>query len=110
MFVYPGVGLAAVLSGCKNISDNMFYAASKALAATVSNEALARKEVYPLVEDIREVSKKVAIGVMRQAWAEGNAKKIQGFTKEFIESDKEMDKYVSDRMWSPKYVPIILKD
>ncbi|KAG2382585.1 hypothetical protein C9374_005165 [Naegleria lovaniensis] len=110
MFAYPGVGLAAVLSGCKRITDNMFYAASKALAATVSEEALARKEVYPHVEDIRNVSKKVAIGVMRQAYIEGNAARIQHFSKEFIFSDEEMDKWVSENMWYPEYVPIVVKD
>ena len=110
MFAFPGIGLAAVLSGSRTITDNMFYAASKALAATVSEEALKRKEVYPKVENIREVSKKVAVGVMRQAYAEGNAKRLAHLDVNFINSDAEMENYVASRMWNPQYMPVISKD
>jgi len=107
MFIFPGIGLGSIIAGSKTISNNMFYAASKALAAAVSDEAIARKEVYPKVEDIREVTKKVAIGVIRQAVAEGNAQKLADKSKSFIDSDVEMDEYVGKRMWLPAYVPII---
>ncbi|KAL9651693.1 hypothetical protein ABK040_009308 [Willaertia magna] len=109
MFCYPGLGLGTILTGCKKITDEMFYAASKALAATVSEEALKKKEIYPHVENIRDVSMRVAIGVMRQAHAEGNAKKLKGLSKDFIENDGEMEKYVRSRMYEPKYVPIVNK-
>lgn len=85
----------------------MFYAASKALAASVSDDAIKRKEVYPRVEDIREVTKKVAVGVIRQAASEGNALKFADKSKTFIDSNAEMEEYVGKRMWVPQYVPIV---
>ena len=109
MFIFPALGLMSQISGCNTITDNMLYAASKALAATVSDEAILRKEVYPKVEDIREVSKKVAIGVIRQAYAEGNAPKLANKSKSFIDSNIEMDEYVGSRMWNPSYVPIVVR-
>ncbi|KAL9655398.1 hypothetical protein ABK040_011239 [Willaertia magna] len=109
MFIFPGVGLGACIAGCRHISNHLFYAASKALASCVSDDAIKRKEVYPKVEDIRYVSKKVAIGVIRQAIAEGNAPKMMDKSKSFIESDAEMDNFVQSRMWEPYYVPLINK-
>ncbi|KAG2382539.1 hypothetical protein C9374_005119 [Naegleria lovaniensis] len=107
MFIFPGVGLGSILAGSKHISNNMFYAASKSLAASVSDEAIKRKEVYPRVEDIREVTKKVAVGVIRQAVSEGNALKFADKSKTFIDSNAEMEEYVGKRMWCPQYVPIV---
>lgn len=101
MFIFPAIGLAAVIAGAKHISDDLFYVASKALASAVSDEQLQRGEIYPPVENIRDVSAKIAVALVQQLVKENNATKV-------TETDlQDLDKFVRDRMWQPEYVPII---
>lgn len=103
MFIFPAVGLGASLAGAKTISDDVFYAASKALASTVTDEQLARGEVYPPVENIREVTAAVATEIVRKLVKENNAVNVK-------ETDlHDLGKFVRDRMWTPEYAPIIYK-
>lgn len=47
MFIFPGVGLGALLAKTRVITDGMFYAAATALAAKLTPEQLAEGKVYP---------------------------------------------------------------
>lgn len=47
MFIFPGVGLGALLAKTKVITDRMFYAAATALAGKLTPEQLAEGKVYP---------------------------------------------------------------
>ena len=55
MFIFPGLGLGAVLGKCRVVSDAMILIASEALASVMSEEDLAVGMVYPKIEDIRKV-------------------------------------------------------
>lgn len=65
MFIYPGVGLGALLAKTRIITEGMFYAAAKTLAGFVTPEELAEGKVYPDIGAIRTVSKEVAISVIK---------------------------------------------
>lgn len=104
MFIFPGVGLGAILSGAKRITDEQFYVASKALAGCVSEEELALGEVYPEIEKIREVSVVIAAAVIRQVIAEGQASKRHKIDMRNLEG------YVQSKMWVPEYLPIVLSN
>ena len=58
-FVFPGLGLGAVVSGAAIITDKMLYASSEALAASLTDEERAEGRVFPRVRRIREVALKV---------------------------------------------------
>jgi len=58
-FVFPGIGLGAVVSGAAIITDKMLYASSEALAAALTDEERAEGRVFPRVRRIREVALKV---------------------------------------------------
>lgn len=60
MFIFPGVGLGASLVVSKSVTDGMFLAAAKALAASVTEDELDEGMVFPRVRNIRNVSCKVA--------------------------------------------------
>lgn len=55
MFIFPGLGLGAVLSRSRTISDAMILSASEALAASLSDEEVKHGMVYPDVDKIRKV-------------------------------------------------------
>eukprot|EP00624_Nannochloropsis_granulata_P001717 evm.model.NODE_18350_length_9544_cov_24.339689.1 len=64
-FVFPGIGLGAVVSGATIITDKMLYAASEAVAASLTDEERAEGRVFPRVARIRQVSLKVATEVAK---------------------------------------------
>ena len=66
-YIFPGVGLGAVVGEVLRISEDMFLAASKSLADMVSEEDLAVGSIYPPLENIREVSLMIAEAVAKEA-------------------------------------------
>lgn len=62
-YIFPGVGLGAVVCGAKRVTDEMFFEAAKTLAHLVSEEDLSRGCIYPPLGKIREVSADIAVAV-----------------------------------------------
>mmetsp|Transcript_31778 Transcript_31778/g.77952 ORF Transcript_31778/g.77952 Transcript_31778/m.77952 type:complete len:578 (-) Transcript_31778:27-1760(-) len=74
-YIFPGVGLAVVVAGIKTITDDMFRKASRSLADQVTREDMGKACLYPPLENIREVSAKIAAAVAEYAWEIGAATK-----------------------------------
>lgn len=103
VYIFPGLGLGATLAGAKTVSDKMLYVAAEALANFVSTEDHQQGKVFPPLNQIRDVSKCVAIAVIEQAVKEGQASKIN---ETHI---ADMDAFVSKKMYDPVYVPLVEK-
>ncbi|KAJ1802771.1 hypothetical protein LPJ56_007118 [Coemansia sp. RSA 2599] len=73
MYVFPAIGLGAVLCKPEWITDTMIYAVAKALANSRNSAEVQRNELYPRIERIREVSACLAAAFIRQAVREGLA-------------------------------------
>ncbi len=73
VYIFPGVGLGAIVSRSKRVTDEMFLAATHSLASQVSEEDLARGRIYPPLSKIREVCALIACEVARIAWQNGLA-------------------------------------
>ena len=95
-FIFPGVGLGVMLSGAKCVTNRMFYAAARALAATVSDAELQSGLLYPAVNRLRAVSGQVAVAVMQEAVSEGLCEPL---SREAIETR------VREGTWEPRYRP-----
>jgi malate dehydrogenase (oxaloacetate-decarboxylating)(NADP+) len=67
-YIFPGVGLGAVVCGAKRVTDEMFFEAAKTLAHLVSEEDLAKGCIYPPLAKIREVSADIAAVVAEVAY------------------------------------------
>lgn len=94
VFIFPGVGMGALLAGCATISSGMVRSAAYALAQNVSQEELDAGMLFPEVSRLREISRKVAEAVMRVAAEEGIGEKM---------SDEERIQRLNDFIWEPVY-------
>jgi malate dehydrogenase (oxaloacetate-decarboxylating)(NADP+) len=72
-YIFPGVGLGAIACGARLVTDEMFFAAARALAEQVSEPELERGLIYPPLTAIREVSAAIASAVAEMAYRQGLA-------------------------------------
>jgi len=93
-FVFPGVGLGALVAECREVADAMFTAAAEALAAAVSEEDISAGALYPSTSMLRAVTVKVAEAVAREARDRGLGRPI---------TDQEIPAAVAAAMWDPEY-------
>lgn len=93
-YIFPGVGLSVVACGAKHVTDEMFMAAAKALATTVTEADLAKGRIYPSLKRIREVSGVLATAVAEVAYAQGLA------TRPRL---ADMLAYMQSQMYQPVY-------
>jgi malate dehydrogenase (oxaloacetate-decarboxylating)(NADP+) len=68
-YIFPGVGLGALVSGARRMTDEMFYAAARRLASLVTDEELAAGRIFPALSRIQEVSAHIATAVAEVAYA-----------------------------------------
>jgi malic enzyme len=96
VFVFPGMGLGAIVAEARAISDAMVLAAARELAAAVPDERLAVGALFPHVSTLRAVSRRIAVVVAREAIAEGLSP---------LPLDTDAAAVVDAAMWWPDYVP-----
>jgi malate dehydrogenase (oxaloacetate-decarboxylating)(NADP+) len=72
-YIFPGVGLGAIASGSRRITDEMFSAAARALSDLVGEDDLAQGRIFPALERVREVSTAIAVAVAEVAFERGLA-------------------------------------
>jgi malate dehydrogenase (oxaloacetate-decarboxylating)(NADP+) len=72
-YIFPGVGLGAVASGARVITEEMFFEASRALASEVTEADLSQGLIYPPLKRIRDVSLTLATAVAEVAYEKGLA-------------------------------------
>ena len=95
-FVFPGIGLGAIVAEAHEVTDDMFLAAARALADTVTAERLAAGALYPRQSELREVSRRIAAAVVGSARDCGVGRTYH---------DAEIEEAVDAAMWFPEYVP-----
>ena len=76
-YIFPGVGLGAIVSGARVVTDEMFLAAAHSLANQVSESDLERGRIYPSLQRIREVSALIARDVAKLAYDKGLTDKVE---------------------------------
>ena len=95
-YVFPGIGLGVLAVNATRVTDAMFMAAGKALAAlspTVHDKA---GRLLPEVSALRMVAETVALAVARQAQRDGVADGCD---------DAELQGKIKALMWQPAYRP-----
>ena len=72
-YIFPGVGLGAIASSARLITDEMFMSAARTLANLVNESDLEQGSLYPALPRIREVSAHIAASVAQVAYQGGLA-------------------------------------
>jgi malic enzyme len=101
VFIFPGVGLGAIVSEAQQVDDGMFAAAARTLADCVGEDRLAQGAIYPSQSALREVSFRIACAVVRSARDARLGRAI---------SDDEIEATVRSAIWFPDYIPIVARD
>ncbi|KAG9514044.1 hypothetical protein KCU71_g23989, partial [Aureobasidium melanogenum] len=95
MYVFPGIGLGAILSKAVNVTQSMIYASGKALSESLTPEEIEQNWMYPDIRRIREVSVVVTCGVIRAAQKAGVDRELGLRNMD----DKALTEYVQQRMY-----------
>jgi malic enzyme len=93
VFIFPGLGLAAIAANARQVTDGMTKVASEALAAQVTEAERSSGLLFPSVSRLRDVSFEIAVAVVRQAVREGVAQ---------VAFD-DIERLVRQARWSHEY-------
>ena len=95
-YVFPGVGLGAIVSEARILPDSAFLVAARRLAAMATPEMLAQGDLFPPIDELRVVAREIAIAVVAHLGHLGVGRR---FPPDAIPAA------VSAAMWQPDYVP-----
>jgi len=98
VFIFPGVGMGAIVSGLRQVDDEIFLVAARALADCVGEARLAQGALVPEVADLRSVCARVATAVIRHASERGLGRRFA--------DDAEVARAVAEASWYPDYASI----
>ena len=93
-YIFPGIGLGAMVSATQRITDEMFFVAARALAGLVTEEDLALGRLYPPLTAIRDVSVHIAVAVAEVAWQRGIAR---------VPRPRDVRDHVESQIYQPVY-------
>jgi malate dehydrogenase (oxaloacetate-decarboxylating) len=96
LFIFPGVGLGALVSKAPRVTDGMFLAATRAVSAMVTAAEEEQGLLLPDMEAIREVSARVATAVAIEARDAGLGRLLP---------DRELEGVVRKAQWEPQFSP-----
>lgn len=93
-YIFPGVGLGAIITKAKCIRDQMFMTAARTLAYVVSEEDIAKGSLYPPLTEIRRISLEIATAVAEKIYEDGLAR---------AEKPEDLRKAIAAYMYDPRY-------
>ena len=96
VFVFPGLGLGAIVAEARAVTDGMLLAAARTVAAAVSDARLAAGALMPPIGGLRALARAVAIAVAEEARRAG----VAG-----VGSEQDLEADVDAATWWPAYVP-----
>ena len=94
VFIFPGVGLGALVAEAREVTDDAFLTAAQELAAAVTPERLASGGIYPPIAELRTIARRIAIAVVRRL-------RDTGYGRQF--RDEDIVPAVDAAMWFPGY-------
>jgi malate dehydrogenase (oxaloacetate-decarboxylating) len=99
-FIFPGVGLGVIAAWARHVTDEMFVLAARALHEFSPAHRDPHAPLYPALEDIRTISRQVALAVAAEAQRTGLAEQTPR---------EELERRVDEKMWKPQYMRLRYK-
>jgi malate dehydrogenase (oxaloacetate-decarboxylating) len=94
MYIFPGLGLGALISKTPKVTHKMFLAASRKLSDLVTEEQMSHGLLLPGFDDIREISVHIAKATAIEARDAGLGRKVD---------DDEYESIIRKSQWKPEY-------
>jgi malate dehydrogenase (oxaloacetate-decarboxylating) len=94
IYIFPGLGLGVIAAGARRVTDEMFMAAAQALAGCSPTRADPNGALLPALDDIRQVSRQVALAVGAKAQEQGLAPATTA---------AQLESMVEAHWWEPRY-------
>ncbi len=94
VYIFPGVGLGAIVSKAGKVTDSMFAAAAGALAGTVGQADIDQGVLFPPIAELREVSLIIADAVAKEARDCGVGLEL---------TDAQIDAAIEHEAWDLEY-------
>jgi malate dehydrogenase (oxaloacetate-decarboxylating)(NADP+) len=94
VFIFPAMGLAIFATEAKRVTDRMFIAAAEAVAEQLSPADFEKGLIYPMVNDILQVSFNVALRVAEEIFDSG----LAGISK-----PDDIRSFIQGKMYRPEY-------
>lgn len=102
VYVFPGLGLGAILSKASRVTDEMVYTAAAALAGSLLPEEARKGLIYPRIERVREASIVVARQVMKAARRGGVSRLPESQWDVWEEwGDAALTAFIKQRIYDP---------
>ncbi|HSM38996.1 MAG TPA: malic enzyme-like NAD(P)-binding protein, partial [Candidatus Limnocylindrales bacterium] len=96
VFVFPGVGLGAIVAEARELTDEAFLVAARRLSTMVEDARLAAGALYPPIPELRMAARAIAIELVRHF-------RDTGYGRQY--PDDEVEPAVDRAMWWPDYLP-----
>ncbi|KAH7318596.1 malic enzyme [Stachybotrys elegans] len=102
VYVFPGIGLGAILAKASRVTDEMIYTSAAALAGCLSADEIHKGLIYPRIERVRDASIIVAREVMKAARRDGVSQLPESQWVEWEEwGDVALTSYIKQRVYDP---------
>lgn len=96
VFIFPGVGLGALVAEAREVTDEAFLIAAEELSGSVSDERWAAGGIYPPISELRSIARRIAVAVVRRLRDTGYGRQLR---------DDDIEPAVDTAMWAPDYRP-----
>ncbi|HTY80923.1 MAG TPA: NAD-dependent malic enzyme [Candidatus Bathyarchaeia archaeon] len=97
-FIFPGMGLGALVAEAREVTERMFRCAAECLAGQLSDTDLVADALYPRIRDLRRVSARIAVAVAREARESGVGRALD---------DEAIARTVAEAQWKPGYQSLV---
>ncbi|VBB32609.1 unnamed protein product [Acanthocheilonema viteae] len=98
-YIFPGVGMAAILFRIRHIDDEVFLIAANEVAKCVNDDDFKYKRLYPSLSHIREVSIKIILAIGKYAYEKNLAA--------LYPKPANMENFVRSQMYQTAYTEMI---
>lgn len=104
VYIFPGLGLGAILAKVSRVTDDMVYTSAAALSQCLNTEEIEMGLIYPKIQRVRDASVVVAREVMKCARRDGVSELPESLWNEWEEwGDVALEKWIKERVYDPKF-------
>lgn len=97
-YIFPGIGLGAIVVGASKITDKMFLIAAEELARFSPVKSESNYNFLPPLTEVRNIARNIAFKVAKEAVN-------SGLTSHESISDECINSMLDDYIWNPVYLP-----